>query len=238
MPTKTIYLIRHGHSQGQVASSNGLDRKSSPELLDCGLTKIGESQARNLSEDCFTQGELDSIELVISSPLTRALHTALVGFPRHDILVHYDLREIGSKAPENEPRNMVDVLNDLSPVIQARSCHNSNPDDTNSRGSSEGSINARYSKQKASPSLDFKSLQPHDWPRDYRPNVVKRDRLRKLLEWLYNERQETTIAIVCHYNVIRSLIVDSSTLNIRPKNAMPICCLLHSNGDLILDEKD
>ena len=113
MPTKTIYLIRHGHSQGQVASSNGLDRKSSPELLDCGLTKIGESQARNLSEDCFTQGELDSIELVISSPLTRALHTALVGFPRHDILVHYDLREIGSKAPENEPRNMVDVLNDL-----------------------------------------------------------------------------------------------------------------------------
>ena len=65
-PTKIIYLIRHGQSQGQAATSYGLDRKSSPELLDCGLSTSGESQARDISKHRFTQAELDDIELVKS----------------------------------------------------------------------------------------------------------------------------------------------------------------------------
>ena len=80
--------------------------------------------------------------------------------------------------------------------------------------------------------LDLTSLRPIDWPRDYSPHVLKRDRIRKFFHSLYHDRDETTIAVVCHYNVIRSAVVDGSTL--RPMNAVPIACNLYSNGEVVL----
>jgi broad specificity phosphatase PhoE len=225
LPAKTVYMIRHGHSQGQAASLNGLDRKTCPSLNDCGLTEKGITQAWNIPQQllAITQDPtiMESIQLVISSPLTRALHTALLGFPHHDVLVHYDLREIGSKVPENNPRDMSLVLNDLKSAM---------PPMETSQGDDQG--NTRTSTR----TIDVTTLQPDDWPRDVSPNVIKRDRLRKVLQWLYHERAETTLAVVCHFNVIRSAVCNGKELNVRPANAMPLCCQLYSNGDLILIE--
>lgn len=107
---KTVYLIRHGQSLGQVASPTA--RQSDKTLIDCGLTELGVAQASalrsKLGEDAYQK-----IELVVTSPLTRALHTAALAFPDKPLVVHYDLREIGSPIPENQPRPMRDVLNDL-----------------------------------------------------------------------------------------------------------------------------
>jgi broad specificity phosphatase PhoE len=205
LPPKTIYLIRHGQSRGQVAKKNGLDRKTDPKLRDCDLTEKGASEALHIPK-LFTEEDLASIQLVISSPLTRALHTALLAFQDKNILVHYDLREVGSKVPENNPRDTKLVLRDLRPILSRR-------DETMT--------------------VDTDSLRPKDWPRDYSPSVVKKDRIRKVLHWIFNERPETTIAIVCHYNVIRSAAVDGSRL--KPHNAIPIRCQLYNNGDLIAD---
>ena len=206
LPTKTIYLIRHGQSLGQAASKIGVDRKTSPSLRDCDLTEKGKSEARCIPESLGEEA-MASIELVISSPLTRALHTALLGFPAKNILVHFDLREMGSRVPENIPRDMNHVLKDLDYIIRERD---------------------------ANTTIDVESLQPKDWPRDYSPAVVKRDRVRKVLHWIYNERPESTIAIVCHYNVVRAAVVDGNQL--RPRNALPIPCRLFSNGDLVAME--
>jgi broad specificity phosphatase PhoE len=205
LPPKTIYLIRHGQSRGQDAKRNGLDRKTDPKLRDCDLTEKGVSEALHISK-LFAEEDLASIQLVISSPLTRALHTALLAFQDKNILVNYDLREIGSKVPENNPRDMKLVLRDLGSTLSQR-------DET--------------------VTVDADSLRPKDWPRDYSPSVVKKDRIRKVLHWIYKERPETTIAIVCHYNVIISAVVDGSRL--KPHNAIPIRCQLYNNGDLIAD---
>ena len=206
MPVKTIYLIRHGKSQGQMAKQLGLDRRTDDQLLDCGLTSIGQRQAVDIPS-LISPEELESIELVISSPLTRALHTALIAFPNKNIMVHYALREVGLKAPENVPRPMNQVLADLESVIMNRS---------------------------QSAELDTSSLQPKDWPRDYTPSVIKMERIRKVFQWLYQDRKDNVIAVVCHYNVIRSAVVDGERL--RPMNGIPIRCKLYSNGDLVVDE--
>lgn len=206
LPTKTIYLIRHGQSQGQAAKHNGLDRKTDQRLRDCGLTKQGESEAMGIG-DRFTIEELQSLELVLSSPLTRALHTAILAFPTKNILVNFDLREVGCKVPENIPRAINAVIRDLDEVLSYRD---------------EQLL------------FDVTSLQPKDWPRDYSPRVIKMERIRRVFEWLYHERPETIIAVVCHYNVIRSAVTDGEQL--RPMNATPIRCKLHANGDLLLED--
>lgn len=206
LPFKTIYLIRHGHSEGQAAGLNGWDRSRDPRLLDCGLTRKGESEALDIPKR-FSKDQFESIQLVISSPLTRALKTALLGFPQKGILVHYDLREIGSRVPENQPRAMDKVIGELGHLVIHR------PEDL---------------------MLDVTSLQPPDWPRDVSPNVLKRERIRKVFQFLYQAREETCMAVCCHYNVIRSALVDNAQL--RPVNAVPINCHLYSNGDLVLAE--
>jgi len=203
-PVKRVILVRHGESMGQAARSKGWDRQTDRRLLDCRLTFKGVSQALALRK-LLQPKDVDSIQLVVCSPLTRALETALLAFPEKSMLVGYDMRELGTKVPENTPRPISQVLSDLHELLQER------PKDA---------------------SLDETSLQPRDWPKDYSPSVIKRDRIRNALHYLYHEREETTIAIVCHYNVIRSAIIDGAKL--RPMNAVPIPCMLYSNGDLLL----
>jgi methyltransferase-like protein 6 len=204
LPIKRVYLIRHAESIGQASRLLGWDRKNDNRLVDCGLTEKGKSQSLGMKK-LFSDEDFDLIELVISSPLTRALQTALMAFPQKDILVAYPLREIGSKVPENQPRSMEHVLKDLSDLLVAR------PD---------------------SASFDCQTLRPADWPRDYTPSVVRRDQLRALFRYLYHERHESVFAIVCHFNVIRSMVTDGSSL--KPSNAAPIACNLHCNGDVVV----
>ena len=119
---KVLYLIRHGESQGQVAKHNGLDRKRDPSLIDAGLTNKGWGQAKQIPHLLGTE-TMSSIDLVVSSPLTRALHTALVGFQdrREDssFVLHYDIREIGSSIPENIPRPIENVIHDLKVIASS-----------------------------------------------------------------------------------------------------------------------
>lgn len=204
-PAKVIYLVRHGQSLGQTAKQNGLDRKRDKRLTDCMMTEEGQRQATQVP-DLLGKCTLDSIQLVVSSPLTRALQTAVIAFPSKNILVNYDLREVGSKVPENQPRSMDFVLTDLKEYLSYRE---------------EGLV------------LDVEALCPKDWPRDFSPAVIKKERIRNVFQWLYKEREETIMAVVCHYNVIRSAVIDGTQL--RPENAVPIRCKLLSNGDLVLD---
>jgi broad specificity phosphatase PhoE len=85
-------------------------------LRDCDLTRKGRQQASAVAASFSDIKEFHSIELVVSSPLTpltRALHTSLLAFPRQNIIVNYDLREIGSGIQEHIPRKTKDVLKDL-----------------------------------------------------------------------------------------------------------------------------
>ncbi|EAL62518.1 phosphoglycerate/bisphosphoglycerate mutase family protein [Dictyostelium discoideum AX4] len=73
---KKVYFIRHGQSTFNIAylANNKVD----PYLFDARLTEEGEKQANELSEN--VEKYLQDVELIISSPLTRALCTTRRGF--------------------------------------------------------------------------------------------------------------------------------------------------------------
>jgi len=204
---KTVYLIRHAESLAQVSPKEV--RVCSKSLLDCGLTDP--KGVRQAQEIRLVLGRAyDEIELVVTSPLTRAIQTALLAFSEPTrsggggarnlvpIVVHYDLREIGDATiPENVPRPMPVVLSEL--------------------GINGGDV-------------DYTSLQPSpDWPRrhDQTPRVVRKDRIRSdFCRWLAS-RPERVVAIVSHYNVIRAVLTNpydstSSAATICPRNGIPI----------------
>ncbi|GAX27642.1 hypothetical protein FisN_13Hh267 [Fistulifera solaris] len=202
---RTVYLIRHGQSKGQVASED--DRRFDESLTDCGLTDLGKEQAANIL--------LSEIDLIVCSPLTRALQTALIAFPEHSqIVCNYDLREVGSMIPENLPRKIHEVQADLQ----------------------EWGLDVAK--------IDFESQKPDQWPNRHEtpPKVVRRDRIRdvfvRLAEKLPPDMER--IAVICHYHVIRTALSDPFDAkqsrdiqrNLHPKNAEPIRCLLHGDGRL------
>ncbi len=79
-----IYIARHGETEYNK-------QKRYQGSIDIPLNEAGRNQARNVSK------ELDvSFDVVISSPLIRALETAeiLSGFDRKDIIIDERIREI------------------------------------------------------------------------------------------------------------------------------------------------
>ena len=82
-----VHLIRHGESVGQLCQ-NPHQRRTDPGLRDCGLTERGRQQALQLRQrlrmTMTTAEESQPMEnyfdMILSSPLTRALETALLVF--------------------------------------------------------------------------------------------------------------------------------------------------------------
>ena len=187
-PSTIVYLIRHGESLGQACPSPQ-QRRTDRSLQDCGLTERGRRQALQLRH------QLAGIEfdMIVCSPLTRALQTALLVFGDDDgsgcgddesgddtptqqqqqqqrktttkIVVHYDLREIGTPAiPENQPRPWSAVRHDLQDYWPSSS-------------SGMGRID-----------VDTQTFAPtsYQWPdhHDIAPRVVRRNQVQTVLRWL------------------------------------------------------
>jgi len=89
---KMIFLIRHGQSTFNAAEATGLVQD--PFLPDARLTPHGMKQAEDLSTYVRTLPELD---LIIASPLTRAIQTALIVFkerlPKTPLIINAEQRE-------------------------------------------------------------------------------------------------------------------------------------------------
>jgi len=203
---KTVILIRHGESLGQAARKNGIDRKSDESLIDCGLTRKGQTQAYELAQN----SQLDNVDLVVVSPLTRALVTALCAFkkrPDIPIICHAGARERGSTLrpiPENRGRPFNIVRKDL-----ARS------------------------------GLDIDrvdmSLIPDRWPN----HVVEEGKntgseYDRLLQWIH-ARKERNICIVTHHNAITLLLGGAFQ---RIPNAAPIECECYTGDTLRMKQQN
>lgn len=83
MPTKTIHLIRHAQSEhnarAQIAPDEEVVRLD-PAMRDAPLTPLGHAQAQALAAEVSA---LHDIELIVTSPLTRAIQTMLAAFADH-----------------------------------------------------------------------------------------------------------------------------------------------------------
>lgn len=87
---KQLYILRHGQAthnpRAEEARSQGCSQEQFMELMrqddsiDSPLTALGQSQAKSVCDQ--TSGTLrDKIQLVVSSPLSRALQTADLAMP-------------------------------------------------------------------------------------------------------------------------------------------------------------
>lgn len=184
---KSIVLIRHGQSMAQVAHDAGVDRTTEWSLRDAPCSAKGNQQAQAI------QGAALGVDLVIVSPLTRALTTMLFGFVGTEMpmICHPAAKEFNFERdddPENIPRAIEDVMTDLESIA---------PD---------------------SHRVDF-SLLPPEWPK-----VENKPRPADLIEFI-SSRPEQRIAVVCHHNVIKSILGKGGI-----PNAKPIECVLRGVG--------
>ncbi|XP_047327637.1 phosphoglycerate mutase-like protein [Impatiens glandulifera] len=74
---KTIHLVRHAQGFHNVAGEKDHDAYMSEELFDANLTSFGWQQVDNLRKHVDSSGISQKVELVIVSPLTRTMQTAV-----------------------------------------------------------------------------------------------------------------------------------------------------------------
>jgi broad specificity phosphatase PhoE len=103
---KTLLFIRHGH-----ATHNSNYNPDHPEdYFDAPLTEIGIQQAQNVS--------VPEVELVVVSPLTRAIETALYAFPNcTNMIAHADARETTFNSVPFNRRRPLSILSSQFPKI-------------------------------------------------------------------------------------------------------------------------
>lgn len=89
--SKRLFIIRHGQAQhnprAEEARAEGCSHETflrimqEDDALDAELTSLGREQARRLALSNSVQEKLKCVDLVISSPLARALQTADLSWP-------------------------------------------------------------------------------------------------------------------------------------------------------------
>ena len=170
MHSKKIYLMRHAHSEAQDCKRKGIPRDDD-SLLDCHITKLGEFQAKT----AWVEDDLP--DLVVVSPLTRAIQTALIAFEGFDIpmICHPGFKEKGDKLPENIRREKGELIRDK-----------------------------KLNQYEAFADIDFSLvIEEKVWSMSKKSKRVNfaHD---SLIEWL-KRRKEERILLVTHYKVIKDL---------------------------------
>ncbi|XVF64938.1 hypothetical protein PTKIN_Ptkin09bG0206600 [Pterospermum kingtungense] len=77
---KIIHLVRHGQAMHNVEGDKNREALLSPHLFDAELSPLGLQQVDKLRKDVHASGLLKRIELVVTSPLYRAMQTAIGAF--------------------------------------------------------------------------------------------------------------------------------------------------------------
>uniref|UniRef100_A0A0D6QTA0 Phosphoglycerate mutase-like protein n=1 Tax=Araucaria cunninghamii TaxID=56994 RepID=A0A0D6QTA0_ARACU len=74
---KTLHLVRHAQGYHNVAGEKDYKAYLSYEFADASLTPLGWQQVDNLRKHVANSGIASKIELVVTSPLTRTMQTAV-----------------------------------------------------------------------------------------------------------------------------------------------------------------
>lgn len=108
---KTIFFVRHGESEANAR------RITAGGGLDVDLTENGKYQAKKVGQELKDKG----IELIVSSPQIRALHTAQIiadeiGYNRASIVTNTSFVERHLGAMTGKPHDEVQLWFDLGAV--------------------------------------------------------------------------------------------------------------------------
>ena len=198
MCTKRILFLRHGQAKhnprAELAKSKGcsheqfLDLMRQDDVFDAPLTDIGEEQARKGAE--IFGRRLRDVDLVVSSPLSRAIQTADLVVPPHDIFNTGGVRQPKRVCVEDYREINGWLLNAKRP----------------DRADFESLFH---------PSWDFSSLTDTDqtWSETLELESDAAERGYQGLQWLA-QCKEKNILVVCHGGLLRFFMNDHPNIQV------------------------
>lgn len=192
---KTIVFIRHAESIYNIDLRSKREKRSDLSLQDACLTNLGRLQAEHLAfrlREICPNKDLNDFQLIVSSPLTRALQTAAVTFrSRTDRKIIYHPMFAEKVNSYSDTERDLDVCKECHVELQqfdwyesrSRRCRLPNGDPLPSRWSmktSQSGSGQRY---------------------PYEDGETTKDRVKRCWQWL-SDRDEQFIAIVTHSGII------------------------------------
>lgn len=211
--TKRLTIVRHGqamHNPRAEAQRHAgcsyerfLEIMKEDDVLDAGLTDLGISQAKmahkKLQSSLFKMktSERDenksSIELVVSSPLSRALHTADTIFPPSS-----------SSSVDNHKRICVESFREINGWL------------LNAKRRSKKELQNDFS------SWDFSLLSSETdetWTPELESQSSCAERGYQGLLWILNNRPEQNILLVAHGGLLRFTMYDHPDVSVSDKRS-------------------
>lgn len=158
---KILHWVRHGHGMHNAAYEEGRrlgltwrggikGMMSAPELSDAHLTPKGEEQAKLLGKALRRGGHLKNVELVIVSPLSRALQTACIaleGTTVHHLAMQSAQECTNAQLRSTDDKNKFIVVENLREMIDEKPCE---------RRREINELEEEF------PRCDFSSIEPSD----------------------------------------------------------------------------
>lgn len=191
---KTLHLVRHAQGFHNVAGEKDFKEYLSYDYLDASLTPLGWEQVDNLRKHVQASGLSKKIELVITSPLTRTMQTAVGAFGGDGYTDGIDVA----------PLMVADAANSGRPAISSLNCPSFLAVELCREHLGVHPCDKRRSKREYEslfPAIDFSLIESDEdtlWKEDIREtNDEVAARGMKFLKWLWT-RKEKEIAIVSH----------------------------------------
>lgn len=198
-----VFFMRHGQALHNVTHDSSIS--------DAPLTEIGMEQAKAVA---VAPWDHPAIELVVASPLTRALQTTLLAFGhllgQVPFLAHSDVQEIGvSKADTGKPKSVI-----------SREFNYINFDCV---------TDEHYYKK--IPPYTKTDTKPRVYTIVEEGRIALQTRLARFTDWL-QQRPENVIVVVCHHGVLCNL------LGVELYNAEIVETSLTSDGRFVAKDAD
>ncbi|CAK4661898.1 hypothetical protein LEN26_009224 [Aphanomyces euteiches] len=190
---KTIYLIRHGESTYNEWRVRSILNFSwifikDPMLIDARLSRKGKQQVLALKQNVLKQKLNESVEVIITSPLSRAIETALGGFEGCDILIQVN----------PNCREMLDTACDIGRQPQELA------QDYGSRGIDTSKLREYWWLNNPTEATKITPQAADDVSPLRETRADLDERIRRFIAEL-EAMPQTTIAVVCHSNFITRL---------------------------------
>ncbi|KAG8472507.1 hypothetical protein CXB51_035330 [Gossypium anomalum] len=205
---KSLHLVRHGQALHNVEADKNPEALLSPNLFDAQLTPLGLKQVAKLRNEVHASGLFNRIELVVTSPLSRAMETASGCFGR----------EGENAVSSSTPKIMaVELCRDR---LGVRPC------DMRRKISD---CRSRF------PWIDFSMMDVEDdnlWNPELRESEEElAKRVTKLLNWVW-KRPEKEIVVVSHGLVLQHILINLLANSDFNPTLTPALCKRFDNCEL------
>eukprot|EP00246_Nothoceros_aenigmaticus_P001577 TRINITY_DN12078_c0_g1_i1.p1 TRINITY_DN12078_c0_g1~~TRINITY_DN12078_c0_g1_i1.p1 ORF type:complete len:287 (+),score=40.21 TRINITY_DN12078_c0_g1_i1:159-1019(+) len=199
---KVVYLVRHGQGFHNVAGELDHQQYQSEEHFDASLTGQGWKQVAALRKHVQEMGILDSLELVVTSPLTRTMQTASGVFGGGDLESDNSEPPLMAEGVGKAKRAAISSVSS-PPFVAVEWCR----EHLGVHPCDKRQTVREY--RNLFPAIDFSEVETDKdtwWKADVRETDDELyARARNLIRWL-SERKQTRIAVVTHSSFLNHLV--------------------------------